>query len=280
MIRSAPVAATVLRPTPRSHSGPRPPTPGSSSARSCSPFRSTLPRRRSPPPRRRTCASRPRRPRQAARQPDQRHRGGNGAMPRLMRKMQDLQRRRDAVAATGGAHVRHDGGELLAPPSGWRAAPYPRRHGEHPASTGNRCLGPRGGDDMVLASGALRQVPGRKTDVQDASGSRNCWSTAFAGELRATGADPGTARPHTLPEDDLQKRSHAMDRCTRSWRMRTSSSHPWPPTCWGRLAMLDALVEGTTDPRCSADLARGALRKKLRHCGRRQPDGSAHHAFC
>jgi hypothetical protein len=34
---------------------------------------------------------------------------GNGAMPRLVRKMQDLQRRRDAVAATGGAHVRHDG---------------------------------------------------------------------------------------------------------------------------------------------------------------------------
>ena len=104
----------------------------------------------------------------------------------------------------------------------------------------------------LLNAQHLRNVPGRKTDVADAA-----WICQLV--------EHGLVRPSFVPPKLIHERTREVQRlhklledagiklgCVASDVLGVS----------GRL-MLEALVGGTTDPEVLADLARGALRKKL-----------------
>ena len=119
---------------------------------------------------------------------------------------------------------------------------------------------------LLVNAGHMQQVPGRKTDVQDATGSRSCWSTGCCGAASCRrdrsancATSPGTAgalvqersargnRLHKVLEDaDIKLASVATDVLGRLRPRHARRPDP-----------------GTTDPAMLADLARGALRKKL-----------------
>ncbi len=102
-----------------------------------------------------------------------------------------------------------------------------------------------------------------------------------AGELRAAGPDPRTAGPH-YRKTIVQERSRALNRLHKVLEdadIKLASVATDVLGVSGR-AMLEALIGGTTDPDTLAELARGALRKKLPALrqalrGRFRP----HHAF-
>jgi transposase len=119
---------------------------------------------------------------------------------------------------------------------------------------------------LLVNAHHVRQVPGRKTDVQDAQ-----WLCQLleAGLLRASLVPPKPVR--TLRNLTRYRKSQIRDRQREMNRLHkvmqdTGIKLDCVATDMmgksGR-AMLDALVSGTTDPVVLADLARGQLRKKI-----------------
>ena len=119
---------------------------------------------------------------------------------------------------------------------------------------------------LLVNARHVKQVPGRKTDIQDAQ-----WLCQLleAGLLRASLVPPKPVR--TLRNLTRYRKSQIRDRQREMNRLHkvmqdTGIKLDCVATDMmgksGR-AMLDALVSGTTDPVVLADLARGQLRKKI-----------------
>jgi transposase len=129
----------------------------------------------------------------------------------------------------------------------------------------------------------MAQVPGRKTDVQDC-----VWIAQLLehGLLRGSFVPPAPIRElrdlTRYRKTITQERSRAINRLHKALEdadIKLASVATDVLGVSGR-AMLEALVRGTTDPDVLAELARGALRKKLPALrqalsGRFRP----HHAF-
>jgi transposase len=129
----------------------------------------------------------------------------------------------------------------------------------------------------------MRQVPGKKTDVQDCA-----WIAQLLehGLLRGSFVPPAPIRElrdvTRYRKTLVQERTRAVNRLHKVLEdadIKLASVATDVLGASGR-AMLGALLQGTTDPHVLADLARGALRKKipaLRQAltGRFRP----HHAF-
>jgi len=129
----------------------------------------------------------------------------------------------------------------------------------------------------------MAKVPGRKTDVQDC-----VWIAQLLehGLLRGSFVPPEPIRElrdlTRYRKTIVQERSRAINRLHKILEdadIKLASVATDVLGVSGR-AMLDALVQGTTDPDVLADLARGALRKKLPAL-RQALRGRfrAHHAF-
>jgi transposase len=112
----------------------------------------------------------------------------------------------------------------------------------------------------------VKQVPGRKTDVTDAQ-----WLCQLAetGLLRASLVPPKPIR--TLRNLTRYRKAQVKDRQREAGRLHKVLEdtgiklHCVASDLLGKSgrAMLEALIEGTTDPTVLADLAKGLLRKKL-----------------
>src|SRR5664280_1406712 len=121
--------------------------------------------------------------------------------------------------------------------------------------------------ELVLVNARhVKQVPGRKTDVQDA-----VWicQLAEAGLLKASFVPPKPIRAlrnlTRYRKTQIQERSREANRLHKALedtgiKLDCVASDILGVS--GRL-MLDALVTGTTDPEVLADLAKGMLRAKL-----------------
>jgi transposase len=112
----------------------------------------------------------------------------------------------------------------------------------------------------------VKQVPGRKTDVSDAA-----WlcQLAEAGLLRASFVPPKPIR--TLRNLTRYRKTQIQERQREANRLHKALEDTGIKLdcvasdilgASGRL-MLDALIQGTTDPEVLAELAKGALRRKI-----------------
>lgn len=136
---------------------------------------------------------------------------------------------------------------------------------------------------LLINMHALKRVPGRKTDVQDSE-----WLAQLLewGLLKSSFVPPPPIRElRDLTRYRLQQvrdRAQEVNRLCKVLEdagIKLSSVASDVMGASGR-AMLRALVEGTTDPVALADLARGALRKKLPALQRAlQGRFRPHHAF-
>jgi transposase len=119
---------------------------------------------------------------------------------------------------------------------------------------------------LLVNARHVKQVPGRKTDVSDAA-----WlcQLAEAGLLRASFVPPKPIR--ALRQLTRYRKAQIKERQREAQRLHKALEDTGIKLdcvatdilgVSGR-AMLDALVQGTTDPEVLADLARGKLRKKL-----------------
>jgi transposase len=136
---------------------------------------------------------------------------------------------------------------------------------------------------LLVNAAHIKQVPGRKTDVQDCAWIAQCLEH---GLLRGSFVPPAPIRElRDLTRHRqvlLQERTRAANRLHKLLQdagIKLASVATDILGVSGR-AMLEALVQGTTDPAVLADLARGKLRKKLPAlrqalAGRFRP----HHAF-
>jgi transposase len=115
----------------------------------------------------------------------------------------------------------------------------------------------------LLNAGHLRKVPGRKTDMQDAE-----WICKLVehGLVRPSFVPPRPLRELTrYRKAKIQERSREVQRLEKVLQdagIKLSSVASKVLSVSGR-AMLDALVSGTHDPQVLAELAKGALRRKL-----------------
>jgi transposase len=118
----------------------------------------------------------------------------------------------------------------------------------------------------LLNARHLKNVPGRKTDVQDAA-----WICQLV--------EHGLVRPSFVPPKEIRelrnltryrkaqieertREIQRLDKVLQDAGIKLSSVATRVLGASGR-AMLDALVSGTTDPQVLAELARGRLRSKL-----------------
>ena len=126
--------------------------------------------------------------------------------------------------------------------------------------------------------GACKRVPGRKTDVQDCA-----WLAQLLehGLLRGSFVPPAPIRElrdlTRYRKSLIQERTREANRVHKMLedagiKLATVARDVLGTS--GR-AMLEALVQGTSDPAVLAELARGRMRTKLRPCGRRSPATSA-----
>jgi len=119
---------------------------------------------------------------------------------------------------------------------------------------------------MLVNARAVKQVPGRKTDIKDAQ-----WLCQLleAGLLRASFVPPKPIR--TLRNLTRYRKTQISDRQREANRLHKILEDTGiklgcvASDILGKSGrdMLDALVAGTTDPNVLADLARGQLRKKI-----------------
>src|ERR1700687_5578644 len=119
---------------------------------------------------------------------------------------------------------------------------------------------------MLVNARAVKQVPGRKTDIKDAQ-----WLCQLleAGLLRGSLVPPKPIR--TLRNLTRYRKTQISDRQREAARLHKILEDTGiklgcvATNIIGKSGrdMLDALVAGTTDPNVLADLARGQLRKKL-----------------
>jgi transposase len=136
---------------------------------------------------------------------------------------------------------------------------------------------------LLVNAAHIKQVPGRKTDVQDCVWIAQCLEH---GLLRGSFVPPAPLRElRDLTRHRkvlIQERTRAANRLHKllqdaGVKLASVATNILGVSGW---AMLEALVHGTTDPEVLADLARGKLRKKLPAlrqalAGRFRP----HHAF-
>lgn len=119
---------------------------------------------------------------------------------------------------------------------------------------------------MLVNAKAVKQVPGRKTDIKDAQ-----WLCQLleAGLLKASFVPPKPIR--TLRNLTRYRKAQISDRQREAARLHKILEDTGIKLdcvasdilgASGR-AMLDALVQGTTDPEILAELAKGKLRKKI-----------------
>jgi transposase len=119
---------------------------------------------------------------------------------------------------------------------------------------------------MLVNARAVKQVPGRKTDIKDAQ-----WLCQLleAGLLKASFVPPKPIR--TLRNLTRYRKTQINDRSREALRLHKILEDTGiklacvATNILGKSGrdMLDALVAGTTDPAVLAELARGQLRKKL-----------------
>ncbi len=119
---------------------------------------------------------------------------------------------------------------------------------------------------MLVNARAVKQVPGRKTDIKDAQ-----WLCQLleAGLLRASFVPPKPIR--TLRNLTRYRKTQISDRQREANRLHKILEDTGiklgcvASDILGKSGrdMLDALVSGTTDPNVLADLARGRLRTKI-----------------
>ena len=121
--------------------------------------------------------------------------------------------------------------------------------------------------DCVLVNARhVKQVPGRKTDVKDAE-----WlcQLAEAGLLRASFVPPKPIRAlrnlTRYRKTQIQERAREANRLHKALEDTGIKLDCVATDILGKSgrAMLDALVEGTTDPEILAELAKGRLRAKI-----------------
>lgn len=112
----------------------------------------------------------------------------------------------------------------------------------------------------------LAHVPGRKTDVQDAQWIAQCLE---CGLLRGSFVPPPPIRElrdltryRKALIEDRAREANRLHKVLQDAGIRLSNVATDILGVSGR-AMLEALVQGTTDPTVLADLARGKLRRKL-----------------
>jgi len=136
---------------------------------------------------------------------------------------------------------------------------------------------------LLVNAAHIKQVPGRKTDVQDC-----IWIAQLLehGLLRGSFVPPAPIRElrdltrhRKVLIQERQRAANRLHKLLQDAGIKLASVATDILGVSGR-AMLEALVEGTTDPEVLADLARGKLRKKLPAlrqalAGRFRP----HHAF-
>jgi transposase len=119
---------------------------------------------------------------------------------------------------------------------------------------------------LLVNARHVKQVPGRKTDVADAA-----WlcQLAEAGLLRASFVPPKPIRAlrnlTRYRKTQIQERAREANRLHKALEDTGIKLDCVASDILGKSgrAMLDALVQGTTDPETLADLARGRLRAKL-----------------
>ena len=119
---------------------------------------------------------------------------------------------------------------------------------------------------MLVNARAVKQVPGRKTDIKDAQ-----WLCQLleAGLLKASFVPPKPIR--TLRNLTRYRKTQINDRSREALRLHKILEDTGiklacvATNILGKSGrdMLDALVAGTTDPAVLAELARGQLHKKL-----------------
>jgi transposase len=121
--------------------------------------------------------------------------------------------------------------------------------------------------ELVLVNARhVKQVPGRKTDVQDAQ-----WlcRLAEAGLLRASFVPPkpirelrSLTRYRKAQIGERQREANRLHKALEDTGIKLDCVATDILGASGR-AMLDALVSGTTDPEVLADLAKGRMRSKI-----------------
>jgi len=119
---------------------------------------------------------------------------------------------------------------------------------------------------LLVNARHVKQVPGRKTDVSDAA-----WlcQLAEAGLLRASFVPPKPIRAlrnlTRYRKTQIQERAREANRLHKALEDTGIKLDCVATDILGvsGRAMLDALINGTTDPEVLADLARGRLRAKL-----------------
>ena len=119
---------------------------------------------------------------------------------------------------------------------------------------------------LLVNARHVKQVPGRKTDVKDAE-----WlcQLAEAGLLRASFVPPKPIRAlrnlTRYRKTQIQERAREANRLHKALEDTGIKLDCVASDILGKSgrAMLDALVQGTTDPEILAELARGRLRAKI-----------------
>jgi len=119
---------------------------------------------------------------------------------------------------------------------------------------------------LLVNARHVKQVPGRKTDVQDSE-----WlcQLAEAGLLRASFVPPKPIRAlrnlTRYRKTQIQERAREANRLHKALEDTGIKLDCVASDILGKSgrAMLDALVSGTTDPEILADLAQGRLRAKI-----------------
>ncbi len=119
---------------------------------------------------------------------------------------------------------------------------------------------------LLVNARHVKQVPGRKTDIQDA-----VWicQLAEAGLLKASFVPPKPIRAlrnlTRYRKTQIQERSREANRLHKALEDTGIKLDCVATNILGKSGrlMLDALVAGTTDPEVLADLAKGRLRAKL-----------------
>jgi transposase len=119
---------------------------------------------------------------------------------------------------------------------------------------------------MLVNARAVKQVPGRKTDMKDAQ-----WLCQLleAGLLKASFVPPkpirtlrNLTRYRKTQIQDRQREANRLHKILEDTGIKLDCVASDILGVSGR-AMLDALCQGTTDPEILADLAHGKLRKKI-----------------
>ena len=119
---------------------------------------------------------------------------------------------------------------------------------------------------LLVNARHVKQVPGRKTDVKDAE-----WlcQLAEAGLLRASFVPPKPIRAlrnlTRYRKTQIQERAREANRLHKALEDTGIKLDCVATDILGKSgrAMLDALVQGTTDPEILAELAKGRLRAKI-----------------